>query len=318
MASVAMMRVSHCRVTRIKGHVHKCHKGLGNRHSLWMRDAHRGMNSSIQRKCTGSDSNACTLHEAMSEISAEIRQGIVAVGSGDLVAAFLEHVATRDDIGDVKFAPTSLSVESELKMLGLPRVSELGKVDVFVDQADHVHVVDGEVSYIVGTGENGPQVGQPDIPLVQRVAGSAPRVILLTHQRQGDITSTRLSGQLPILIEGDELEWEEYAEEIDDIFLGDGEITRRSNSEDANTRGMPDPVITSDGNMILDVAFYKDLRLYGQSVPYSDIARAVEGVDGVVVTGLVQCQTQDKESITVHQIHTDDATTCILQTTRVV
>lgn len=310
MASAGVMRIS-------QGHVHTSHKGLGNRHSLWVRDAHRGLYSTIQRQCTGSDSNPCTLQEAMSEISAEIRQGIVAVGSGDLVAAFLEHMAERNDIGDVRFAPTSLSVESELKMLGLPRASEMEKIDVFVDQADHVHVVDGEVSYIVGTGENGPQVGQPDIPLVQRVAGSAPMLVLLTHL-QGDITSTRLSGQLPILIEGDELEWEEYAEGIDDIFLGDGEITRRSNSEDANTRGMPDPVITSDGNMILDVAFYKDLRLYGQSVPYSDIARAVEGVDGVVVTGLVQCQSRDKESITVHQIHTDDATTCILQTTHVV
>ena len=88
------------------------------------RDTSHRRTSSFKRQCTRSDSNPTTLREAMSEISDGIRQGTVAVGSGDLVAAFLEHMADRDDIGDVTFAPTSLSVESELKMLGLPRVSE--------------------------------------------------------------------------------------------------------------------------------------------------------------------------------------------------
>lgn len=301
MVSVYSMTASFCRKTlQHKSHVKNLHQPYPCTRVAF----HNGF-SSIQTQCTGSSSNPSTLEQAMSEISEGIRQGTVAVGSGDLVAAFLEHMANKSDIGDVKFAPTSFSVESELKMLGLPRDSEAQLVDVFVDQADRLHVVDGEVSYIVGTGQNGPQVGQPDIPAVQRMAGTASRIIILTYQT-GDISSTRLSGQLPILIEGDDLEWEECAEEVDDMFLGDGEITRRSNNEEANCRGMPDPVITSDGNMILDVAFYNDLRLYGESVPYRDITRAIEGIEGVVVSGLVHCSSRYKDSIIVHQVHGDD------------
>lgn len=298
MASVHSINVSLCRKT-----LHSM-SHVNNLHPCTRVTLHRSL-SSFQIQCAGSRSNPSTFEEAVSEISDGIRKGTVAVGSGDLVAAFLEHMAEKRDIGHVKFAPTSLSVESEIKMLGLPRDSEALWADVFIDQADQVHVTDGIVSYIVGTGQNGPQVGQPDIPVVQKMAGAARKIILLTHQ-SGDITSTRLSGQLPILIEGDELEWEECAEEVDDMFLGDGEITRRSNNEEANCRGMPDPVITSDGDMILDVAFYKDLRLYGESVPYRDITRAIEGIEGVVVSGLVQCSSKYKDSITIYQVLGDD------------
>lgn len=288
-------------------------RGALCRYSLSSRRISNRIVTPIQRQCMGS--SASDLQKVMSEVSQGIGQGTIAVGSGDLVAAFLEYLADQDDIGDVQFVPTSLSVESELKMLGLPKVSEAEHVDMFVDQADSVQVMGGDVYYIIGTGVNGPQVGQPDIPKVQQLARTASRVVLLTHH-QGDIMSTRLSGQLPILIEGDELEWEEYAEEIDDVFLGDGEITRRSNNEDANTRGMPDPVITSDGHMILDVAFYNDLRLFGESVPYLDLVRTIEGIDGVICTGLVHCSSQCKKSITVHQIG-GDPIACTLATTHV-
>lgn len=274
---------------------------------------------SVRQCIDGSGSDPCTLEDVMSEVASDVvgvgPLGTVGVGSGDLVAAFLEYLANEkaDVVGNMRFVPTSLSVESELKMLGLPIAPVTKDVDIFVDQADHVHVMDSDVYYIVGTGENGPQVGQPDVPTVLQVASTAPRITLLC---KGAGLSSRLSGQLPIFIEGDEVEWEEYAEEIDDIFLGDGEVTRRSNSEDANTRGMPDPVITSDGNMILDVAFYKDLRLFGESVPYTDIIRAIEMVDGVVCTGLIRCSAATQEILVVHQVNMSDET-CMFRTRKV-
>jgi ribose 5-phosphate isomerase A len=218
---------------------------------------------------------------------------LIGVGSGDLVAEFLRAssiiIEDRSLGSKVAFVPTSLSAASELKMLDLKvkNVATAEHVNVFVDQPDQVHVVDPfNVYYVVGSGDNGLQIGQPDIKLVQKAAQSSTQWCLLTHY-QGDVRSARLSGQLSVLIDGDELEWEECAEEVDDIFLGDAEITRRSNSENANTRGFPDPVITSENNMILDVLFYEDFRLYGQSEPYEIILDEMLGIEGVVTTGLI-------------------------------
>jgi len=102
--------------------------------------------------------------------------------------------------------------------------------------------------------------------------------------------NSRLCGQLPVIIEGDSEtgdSWEEVAEEVDDVVVVDAEVTRRSHSVDANTRGNPDPVILSDGNMILDLMFYQGLQLFGDFVPYQELQEELEGIDGVVTCGLV-------------------------------
>ena len=252
-----------------------------------------------------------TINQAMAAIAEQClnqslpssdQEVLIGVGSGDLVAEFLRasSIIMEDRCfgSKVSFVPTSMSAASELKMLDLEvkTMAAAEHVDIFVDQPDQVHIVDPfNVYYIVGSGDNGLQIGQPDIKLVHQAAQSSTQWCLLTHY-QGDMRSARLSGQLSVLIDGDELEWEECAEEVDDIFLGDAEITRRSNSENANTRGFP--VITSENNMILDVLFYNDFRLYGQSEPYEIILDEMLGIEGVVTTGLIG---PSKKPVVIHQ-----------------
>jgi ribose 5-phosphate isomerase A len=90
---------------------------------------------------------------------------------------------------------------------------------------------------------------------------------------------------MAIVIESDD--WEETAEEIDDLFLGDAEVARRSFDPDANPRGGQSPVVTGNMHMILDVAFYEGLKLIGKPVSYEEIIQEIENVPGVVAIGLV-------------------------------
>lgn len=140
----------------------------------------------------------------------------VSLGTGEIVSSFLERIASSEFKSRrerVKFVPTSMAVSSECGLLGLA-VSPLARdtaIDIHIDQADEVHVDRDRVYYIVGRGENGPQVGQPDIPCVHAAVGGAKELIIFTED---NIFDMRLSGMLPVVIEGGlEDEWEECAEE---------------------------------------------------------------------------------------------------------
>jgi ribose 5-phosphate isomerase A len=103
----------------------------------------------------------------------------------------------------------------------------------------------------------------------------------------------RLSGDVPIAIEGQDDTWEDIAECLDDIFLGDAELRRRSFDPSANPRGGSSPVVTDEGLMLIDVQFCEGLKLFGDaSAPYKEITREIESVHGVVAHGLVVGQAE--------------------------
>ena len=216
----------------------------------------------------------------------------VGLWSGGLVAGLIRHVSVATPTADIVFRPLSQSTTEELKLHNLPIADHTTAVlDVVVDQADQVDTSDarGEVWWVVGRGENGPQVSQVDIQALKSTiyGNETAKVIVLTRC----LEDGRLRGTLPVMIDGDELEWEEVAEEVDDLFVTDAEITRRSNQEAANTRGFPDPVIVenADGSssMTLDVAFFEEFKLFGQESAYREIENEVEGIEGVLAAGLV-------------------------------
>jgi ribose 5-phosphate isomerase A len=99
----------------------------------------------------------------------------------------------------------------------------------------------------------------------------------------------RLGGKVPVAIDADPDTWEETAEELDDIFLGDAELWRRSFNESANPRGGDNPVVTAEGHMLIDIQFYPDkgIQLFGETADYHEVAHEIESVPGVVAHGLV-------------------------------
>ena len=184
--------------------------------------------------------------------------------------------------------PCSNVTASEAAFHGVPLLpaNDCSHVHLMVDEADDIDISDGNrISYIIGRGVNGPKAGQVSLRQVRRLLRAAETKIVLAHR--GVAALERLNGQLPILINGNLETWEETAEEIDDIFLGDAEIKRRSYSITANPRGGELPVVTDDGDMILDVDFYGSLKLFGDEAAYEEIAATIESVQGVITHGLV-------------------------------
>lgn len=94
----------------------------------------------------------------------------------------------------------------------------------------------------------------------------------------------RLGGALPVVIDADD--WEDTAEEIDDIFLGDAEVWRRSTEPSAGPRGGSRPYVSPEGENILDIRFDDGLKLFGEGAPYARIAAEIEAVPGVLSHGL--------------------------------
>ena len=157
------------------------------------------------------------------------RTPIIGLGTGDLVAQLLQHVAETKP--NLVFYPTSPSTKSELSLHPELSIDETAStVDIFVDQADQVDASGDEVWWTVNQGNNGPQVSLVDVPALKAAVSLSKKVVLLTRSRT--TTGARLGGQLPVIIQGDEIEWEEIAEEVDDLFVTDAEITRRSHQED--------------------------------------------------------------------------------------
>lgn len=194
----------------------------------------------------------------------------------------------------MRCVPCSNVIASEAAFHGVPllRPEDCDFVNLMVDEADDIDVSDGNcIAYVVGRGINGPQAGHVSLPQLRHLLGVAQRKIVLAPPPGPSSAITppleRLKGQVPIVIQGDLDTWEETAEEIDDIFLGDAEVKRRSYSATANPRGGEHPVVTHEGHMILDVDFYGPLKLFGEEVPYEDIAATIESVPGVITHGLV-------------------------------
>eukprot|EP00983_Pelagomonas_calceolata_P027482 862997-Pelagomonas_calceolata.AAC.3 len=82
----------------------------------------------------------------------------------------------------------------------------------------------------------------------------------------------------------------ETAEEVDDLVVGDAEVSRRplSGMSNPDFRGGGHPYISDEGHNIIDIAYDPDIRLFGEAVPYSQVLENICGIPGVVLTGLLQ------------------------------
>lgn len=154
---------------------------------------------------------------------------VIGLGTGVMINAFLQEVSERlsneggrTQLGEVKFVPASDVTASEAALHGVPlsSISELSSIDLLIDQANELVVESaGTLSYIVGRGGSGPQAGQPCLARLSMFQSMAKRCILVSDNKVES-----LGGSFPVVIDGSE--WEDTAEEIDDIFLGDAEVSR--------------------------------------------------------------------------------------------
>lgn len=145
---------------------------------------------------------------------------------------------------------------------------------------------------------------QDHTALFEKVDDADPETETETETNDADddarVGFSPLGGAVPLAMRfADKAAFEEDAEELDDLFLGDAEVWRRGAELDANPRGGKNPYVSPDGrHTIVDLKFNDPLAkppsrwrdgfvLLGERASAAKIAAELATLDGVLAHGLV-------------------------------
>ncbi|KAG6530586.1 hypothetical protein ZIOFF_012827 [Zingiber officinale] len=209
----------------------------------------------------------------MAKVDKYVRSGmVVGLGSGrasGLAIQYLGHRLRDGSLKDVVGVPTSVSSASKAAMAGIPLdnyqenlqynmqlLSHVPSIDFAFDDAD---LIDKRtLTAVIGRRklDGGESIIQ-EKSIIKRASGLA--YIVTDNQYTGE-----LGGSIPVLITSGN--WLETAEQIDDLFLGDAEVWRRSLSGGAGPLGGDFPLVTKEGHHVLDVIFTSPILDLGTNV----------------------------------------------------
>ncbi|XP_074574454.1 putative ribose-5-phosphate isomerase 4, chloroplastic [Curcuma longa] len=224
---------------------------------------------------------ACTspdlLAAAKLTVDKHVRSGmVVGLGSGRASGLAIKYLGQRlreGSLKDVVGVPTSVSSASKAAMAGIPldNYQENLQIDFAFDDAD---LIDKRtLTAVIGRRKlDGGESIIEEKSIIKRASGVA--YIVTENQYTGE-----LGGSIPVLITSGN--WLETAEQIDDLFLGDAEVWRRSLSGGAGPLGGDFPLVTKEGHHVLDVIFTSPILDLGQ------VAESLDQVDGVVDHGII-------------------------------
>ncbi|KAL0042633.1 hypothetical protein WJX79_005902 [Trebouxia sp. C0005] len=211
---------------------------------------------------------------------------VVGLGTGVLVNAVIECLAQKTTSGllqGVRCIPASDVSASEAAFQGVPVTSlaEHPVVDVMFEEVDEIVVQEPDLPFIAG------RLAEPVQPNLLRMrallSASKHKIVLIDGVEN---TSARLRGVLPVLVDADY--WEDIGEVLDDIFIPDAEIWRRSVAgyDPTDPRAISSPYLSAQGHNVLDVKFYGPMKLFGDDASYSSIAEEIEKQAGIITHGL--------------------------------
>lgn len=293
----------------------------------------------VPKAASGSDDASteatCAKAVAAAFVDAQVTSGMrVGVTSGAVVSCVLAEIHARvvdGSLRDVVAVPADALAAKEAAVAGVTVSPFLqnddGKlrpsaVDVLAMQPDELVVNrDGTIDAVFGRSQ---RPVQPDLVTARAMVAEAKVVALLATHSDGKVVSDHthlfeptatdensketndgrpfapLGGNVPVAMRYHDKEtFEEDAEELDDVFLGDAEVWRRGAELDANPRGGKNPYVSPDGKYtIIDLVFNDPLKkpparwrdgfvLFGKKASASKIAAELSSVDGVAAHGIV-------------------------------
>ena len=209
---------------------------------------------------------------------------VVALGTGPMVVLATEYLGRRikdGSLAGVTALPTSATSASEAAFYGVPVApppSGAPRVDVMIEQAEELAEQDGTLAFVTGRAR---VPAQPELRRAQELREAASTLVVLATE---EAVTPALDGCVPILVDADD--WEEVAESLDDVFLGDAELWRRPMSGVADPSGGDRPHISAEGHTIIDLIFEDGLRIAGERASAAEITAAIEEVPGVLAHGL--------------------------------
>jgi ribose 5-phosphate isomerase A len=212
---------------------------------------------------------------------------VVGLGDGPLAALVVAELGThlRDGhINGISCWAGSAATAALCAFEGVPLVADernaVLRLDVFIEEPDELDD-SAAMPYVVGRLC---VPTQPELLRAKQLRDAAASVVLIAPLAA--LSRAPLASSVPILIDAEE--WEEVADAIDDVFIGDATLWRRSLSSSlTGPFGGPSPYISADGCTIVDIVFEDGYRIDGEPVGASEICDAIDGVVGVITHGLV-------------------------------
>eukprot|EP00793_Prasinoderma_coloniale_P003950 PRCOL_00006791-RA len=214
---------------------------------------------------------------------------VVGLGSGPVAKLVTEALSLRlRDSGDDLAALTAVAAGADAgayaARVGLPMARELEApaLDVMFVEADSLQP--DPLGFVKGRHVQGLKAGAWDVMGKEKeLAAGAKLTVALVY----DADVSPLRGSVPVEVAASE--WEEVAEELDDLFIGDAEVWRRSVRGLTDPRGGSEPYVTPRGNYVLDLLFEERGGEGPGTLPCHNvdaIVRDIESVPGVVAHGL--------------------------------
>jgi ribose 5-phosphate isomerase A len=199
-----------------------------------------------------------------------------------LASEYLGRRIKDGSLAGVTALPTSAASAAEAAFYGVPvappPAGTTPRVDVMIEQAEEISEQDGTLPFVTGRSRS---PAQPELRRAQELRETASTLVVLATE---DAVAPALDGCVPILVDAEE--WEEVAESLDDIFLGDAALWRRPMSGIADPFGGDRPYVSAEGHTIVDLVFEDGLRIAGERASAAEICAAIEGVAGVLAHGL--------------------------------
>ncbi|XP_021661016.2 probable ribose-5-phosphate isomerase 4, chloroplastic isoform X2 [Hevea brasiliensis] len=174
---------------------------------------------------------------------------------------------------DIVGIPMSVASASEAAKAGIPleQYQDGSQIDFAFDDADIIE----EETLIAVIGRQNLQ-GEESIIQEKSILNAANKHVFMITEKQYKGT---LDGSIPVVVQS--LNWMETAEEIDDLFLGDAEVWRRSSIGQAGPLGGDFPLVTREGHNVIDVIFTSPIQ------SLAEVAESLDKVNGVVDHGIV-------------------------------
>ncbi|KAH8494788.1 hypothetical protein H0E87_021266 [Populus deltoides] len=240
------------------------------------RSSSRTCKKTVPFLVTRADSSSLLLHAAKHTVDKHIQSGmVVGLGSGQasgMAIQYLGRLLRTGALKDIVGVPMSVTSASEAAKAGIPLdvYQDSSQIDFAFDDAD---IIEEETLVAI----IGRQKSQSDESIIQEksILKAANKLVFMITEKQ---YMGGLEGSIPVLVQA--LNWMETAEEIDDLFLGDAEVWRRSSIGQAGPAGGDYPFLTREGHNVLDVIFTSPIQ------SLAEVAESLDKVDGVVDHGV--------------------------------
>ncbi|KAF5472156.1 hypothetical protein F2P56_008896 [Juglans regia] len=238
----------------------------------------RGKTSSIRVTHSSLADASALLQAAHYTVDTYIKTGmVIGLGSGYASGMAIQYLGRQLRAGvlkDIVGVPTSVASASEAAKAGIPmdKYQDCLQIDFAFDDADIIE--EGTLSAIIGRQR--PKDEESVLLQQKSILNAAKKLAFMITESQykGD-----LDGSIPVLIQS--LNWMQTAEEIDDLFLGDAEVWRRSSIGQASPLGGDFPLVTREGHNVLDVIFTSPI------LSLAEVAESLDKVNGVVNHGVI-------------------------------